>query len=227
VNSGEAKQPLLRDGTVPILALLAGTSVPFAQGENSAIAKAPLEGPVAISFRGIVGDEQADLSVHGGPDKALHHYPADHYAYWATRAIDHPLLSGPGAFGENISTHGLLETDVCIGDRWQLGSAVLEISQGRQPCWKQGLRMEWTTLPAIMVRERRSGWYYRVIEEGVAQAGDELRLVARPLPEWTVRRVFGLLIGGEYKTDLAALHTLMGMAPLFSGWRVRAAELLG
>ncbi len=211
----------------PILALLAGKSVPFAQGENSAIAKSSLEGPVTISFRGVVGDEQADLSVHGGPDKALHHYPADHYAHWATRAIDHPRLNAPGAFGENISTHGLLETDVCIGDRWQLGSAVLEISQGRQPCWKQALRMEWTTLPAMMVRERRSGWYYRVIEEGVAQAGDDLRLLARPLRDWTVRRVFALVIGGDHKNDPAALRALAAMEPLFSGWRARAAELLG
>jgi MOSC domain-containing protein YiiM len=212
---------------VSVLALLAGKSVPFAQGENSAIAKTPLGGPVRIGFLGVAGDEQADPRYHGGPDKALHHYPAEHYARWATLAVDHPLLDAPGAFGENISTHGLTETDVCIGDRLTLGSALLEISQGRQPCWKQGVRMAWTSLPALMVKERRSGWYYRVIEEGVAEAGDMLRLVERPLPEWSVRRVFGLLIAGEHKQDPAALRELATMEPLFSGWRARAAELLG
>ncbi len=212
---------------VPVLALLAGKSVVFAQGENSAIAKAPLAGRVQIGFLGVAGDEQADPRYHGGPDKALHHYPADHYARWATQAVDHPLLGAPGAFGENISTHGLTEADVCIGDRLTLGSALLEISQGRQPCWKQAARMAWTSLPALMVKERRSGWYYRVLKEGVAEAGDMLSLVERPLPDWSVRRVFGLLIGGEYKRDRAALRELAAMEPLFSGWRARAAELLG
>jgi MOSC domain-containing protein YiiM len=212
---------------VPVLALLAGKSVPFAQGESSAIDKASLSGSVRIGFLGIEGDEQADPRYHGGPDKALHHYPADHYAHWATLAVDHPLLNAPGAFGENISTHGLTEDQVCIGDRMRLGSAILEISQGRQPCWKQGVRMEWTALPALMVKERRSGWYYRVIEEGVAEAGDLLEPQERPLPDWSVRRVFGLLIGGEHKQDPAALRELAKMEPLFSGWRARAAELIG
>jgi MOSC domain-containing protein YiiM len=211
---------------VPVLALLAGKAVYFARGENSAIAKAPLDGPQHIGFLGLKGDEQADPRFHGGPDKALHHYPADHYARWATLAVDHPLLNAPGAFGENISTHGLTEESVCIGDRFRLGTVLLEISQGRQPCWKQGQRMEWTTLPALMVRERRSGWYYRVLEEGEAQAGDFIALVERPLPDWSVRRVFSLLIAGEHKSDPAALETLATMEPLFSGWRERAAELL-
>jgi MOSC domain-containing protein YiiM len=209
----------------PILALLAGKVRPLARGEGSAIVKSPLAGPVRIGFLGLEGDEQADLSVHGGPDKALHHYPADHYAYWATKAVDHPLLNAPGAFGENISTWGLLESDVCIGDRFRLGTALIEISQGRQPCWKQGARMEWSTLPAIMVRERRSGWYYRVIEEGVAEVGDSVELVDRPLPNWSVSRVFGLLIAGDHKHDPDALRALINMDVLFQGWRNRAAEL--
>lgn len=208
-----------------VLALLAGKAVPFARGEKSAIAKTPLEGRVRIGFLGIEGDEQADLSVHGGPDKALHHYPSDHYAYWGTLAVDHPLLNAPGAFGENISTWGLSEEDVCIGDRFRLGSALIEISQGRQPCWKQGARMEWTTLPALIVRERRSGWYYRVVEEGEAQAGDDLVLLERPHPEWTVKRVFGLLVAGDHKREPAALPELARLEPLFSGWRQRAVDL--
>ncbi len=210
----------------PVLALLAGTVQPLANGEGSAIAKAAIDGPVVITFLGIKDDEQADLTVHGGPDKALHHYPADHYGHWASKAVDHPLLNAPGAFGENVSTFGLLEHEVCIGDRFRLGSALVEISQGRQPCWKQAARMEWSTLPAMMVRERRSGWYYRVIEEGEAQAGDMLTLVDRPMPDWSVARVFGLLIAGDYKHDPSALRELAGMELLFAGWRERAMELM-
>lgn len=211
---------------VEVLALLCGKAQPFARGESSAIAKAPIAGPVKIGFLGIEGDEQADPRYHGGPDKALHHYPGDHYAHWGTIAIDHPLLNAPGAFGENISTWGLVEEDVCIGDRFRLGSALIEVSQGRQPCWKQGHRMDWKGLPALIIKERRCGWYYRVIEEGEAKAGDALSLVERQLPDWTVRRVFGLLIAGDHKADPAALKELAAMELLETGWRSRAKELI-
>lgn len=208
-----------------VLALLSGKAKPFARGEDSAIAKVPLSGRIRIGKLGIEGDEQADHRYHGGPDKALHHYPSDHYVRWGTMAVDHPLLNAPGAFGENVSTWGLTEDAVCIGDRLRLGTALVEISQGRQPCWKQGERLAWPILPALMVKERRSGWYYRVIEEGEAEAGDTLSLVERPLPEWSVSRVFGLLVAGDYKSDPAALEALAGMDQLFSGWRERAREL--
>jgi MOSC domain-containing protein YiiM len=212
---------------LPILALLAGSVQPLAGGEGSAIAKAAIEGPVKITFLGIEGDQQADHRFHGGPDKALHHYPLDHYAYWASKVVDHPLLNAPGAFGENVSTYGLREHEICIGDRLRFGTALVEVSQGRQPCWKQAARMEWSTLPAMMVRERRCGWYYRVIEEGIAETGDQLTLVERPLPDWSVRRVFGIIIGGDHRAEAAALPALAAMDVLFEGWRIRALELMG
>jgi len=211
---------------VQAFALLAGKARYLARGENSAIAKSPVAGPVTIGFLGLEGDEQADRTVHGGPDKALHHYPHDHYRRWSEDLRDDPLLAGPGAFGENVATLGLTEDQVCIGDRFRLGSALLEVSQGRQPCWKQGERLRWPALPALMVKERRSGWYYRVIEQGVAEPGAVLSLVARPLPEWTVRRVFGLLIAGDHRSDPAALTELAGMELLYAGWRQRALKLM-
>lgn len=210
---------------VPVNAVLTGKAVPFARGEQSAIAKSPVVGPVRIGFLGLESDEQADPRYHGGPDKAVHHQPFENYAHWRNLKPGLAQLETPGAFGENISTDALTEDDVCIGDRLRLGSALLEISQGRQPCWKQAHVLGWPQLPALMVRDRRSGWYYRVIEEGAAEAGDMLSLVDRPHPEWTVRRVFGLIIAGDHKRDPAALKALAGLERLDAGWRQRAFDL--
>jgi len=210
---------------VSIRALLSGRVRPFARGQRSAICKALLSGKVRITRSGIVGDEQADTVHHGGPDKALHHYPFDHYARWRGESA-HADLRDAGAFGENISSLGLTEDDVCIGDRLRLGSALVEIGQARKPCWKQGDRLDWTQLPSLMVHEGRSGWYYRVIEEGEVEAGDMLTLVDRTLPEWTVRRVFDLIVAGKNKNDKAAFRALAEMDVLFDGWRKIAADRL-
>ncbi len=209
-------------------ALLTGKARRFgAKGEASAIDKRAVEGRRAVGALGIAGDEQADLSVHGGPDKAIHHYPRDHYGWWAETIGDHALLQDAGAFGENISTSGLTESAACIGDRYRLGSALVEISQGRQPCWKLGHRFGIATLPATVVTSRRGGWYYRVIEDGAVGAGDALELIERPLPDWSVERVFHLLIGGAGKREPAALRALAAMDLLAANWRARAEKLLG
>jgi MOSC domain-containing protein YiiM len=209
-------------------ALLTGKARRFgAKGEPSAIDKRAVEGRRAVGALGIAGDEQADLSVHGGPDKAIHHYPRDHYGWWAETIGDHALLQDAGAFGENISTSGLTESAACIGDRYRLGSALVEISQGRQPCWKLGHRFGIATLPATVVTSRRGGWYYRVIEDGAVGAGDALELIERPLPDWSVERVFHLLIGGAGKREPAALRALAAMDLLAANWRARAEKLLG
>lgn len=210
---------------VTATALLAGKIRPFARGEDSAIDKRPLRGRVRIGFAGIEGDEQAEPEHHGGRDKALHHYPFDHYPRWRRLLPSADLLAAPGAFGENISTLGLTEEAVCIGDRIRLGTALLEISQGRKPCWKQGDRLHDPMVPALMVEERLSGWYYRVIEPGEASAGDLMSLEDRPLPDWSVKRVFGLLIAGDAKQDLPALAALEAMELLHDGWRERAGLL--
>ena len=207
-------------------AVLTGKARAFRGDEASAIAKTPVDGALRVGLLGIDGDEQADLTVHGGVDKAIHHYPHDHYDWWADELGRHDLLNTPGAFGENISTDGLTESEACIGDRYRLGSALVEISQGRQPCWKLGHRFGITTVPATVVATRRSGWYYRVIEEGTVAAGDTLDLVERPLPEWSVARAFHLLIGGAGKREPEALRALANMDALATTWRARAAKLL-
>jgi len=210
-----------------ILSVLTGTIALFrAPDEPSAIGKQPRTGPIAIGPLGLAGDEQADLTVHGGVDKAVHHYPLDHYPAWRGEIGDHPLLGSPGAFGENISTLGLLESEVCIGDRFRLGTALVELSQGRQPCWKIDHHFGRKGMTARVVETRRSGWYYRVLETGVVQAGDTMALLKRPLPEWTVARTFGLLICGLGKHDPAALRALACMPVLAASWRDKAARTL-
>jgi MOSC domain-containing protein YiiM len=210
-----------------IESVLTGPVMQFTDtGERSAIAKAAVTGPRDVRWLGIAGDAQADLSVHGGPDKAIHHYPRDHYAWWQDRIGTNPLLDAPGAFGENISTTGLTEHEACIGDRYRLGTALVEIAQGRQPCWKQAHRLSYRQTVATMVKTGRSGWYYRVIDEGAVAAGDLLNLVARPHAEWTVARVTAMIVAGAERDDPATWHALSGLCVLADGWRARAAAVV-
>lgn len=214
--------------TIPVLSVQCGKVRSFrGADEPSAIGKRPVAGRVGVGRLGLDGDEQADLAVHGGPDKAIHHYPHDHYAYWRGEIGAHPLLDDFGAFGENVSTRGLTEDMVCIGDRWRLGTALVEVSQGRQPCWKLDHRFDGARVNAGTVRARRPGWYYRVIEEGEVAAGDLMALEQRPYPDWTVLRVFGLLIAGDHKRDRASLEALGDVAPLAEPWARRRTQLLG
>jgi MOSC domain-containing protein YiiM len=206
--------------------VLTGQVTRFADS-TSAIEKSAVEGPRRIGFLGIEGDTQADLTVHGGPDKAIHHYPRDHYGFWRATLGDLPVLGTAGAFGENISTTGLTETTACIGDRYRLGTALVEIAQGRQPCWKQGHRLGDARAVLTMVKTRYCGWYYRVLEEGAVAASDVLALIDRPHPDWTVARVIGLLIAGEAKQNPAAARDLAALAVLADGWRKRAAKVAG
>lgn len=174
--------------------LLTGTVRPCTRpGSRSGIAKQPRVDKVWISPIGLEGDEQGDLRVHGGPDKAVHHYAFDHYATWRDELGALPLLETPGAFGENISTRGLTEAEVCLGDRFALGGALLEVSQNRQPCWKLNDRFGVADMARRVQDSGRSGWYYRVLRPGLAQAGDALRLTERPHPDWSLHRL-GILL---------------------------------
>ena len=212
--------------TSSILAINCGKAVPFRGSEHSAISKAPVPGPVRVTRLGLAGDEQADLTVHGGPDKAIHHYPHDHYAWWRERLGDEALLDRPGAFGENITGERSSEADVCIGDRWRMGTALVEVSQGRQPCWKLDHRFGGARVMARMVQSRRTGWYYRVIEEGEVAAGGVLELIDRPFADWTVSRVFGLLVAGDHKRERGSLEDLGCVTALAEPWVRRRAALL-
>ena len=197
--------------------LLTGLAQPFTRpGSRSAIAKHPRQGPLAVGRLGLEGDEQGDLRVHGGVEKAIHHYPREHYAAWAAELGEHPLLAEPGAFGENFSTTGWRESDVCLGDRIRVGSALLEVSQGRMPCWKLNDRFDVAQMALRVQQSGRTGWYYRVLEEGVVQAGERLELVERPHGEWSVARLAAGLFDKHLEPEL--LRECLAL-PLVPSWR--------
>lgn len=210
-----------------IEALLTGSPRPFRGDDHSAIGKTPVAGPVAIGWFGLAGDSVADPIHHGGWDKAIHLYPQDHYDWWRTRTGGHALLDAPGAFGENIASRGMTEEEICLGDRFSLGTAVVEVSHGRQPCWKLDHRFAARDVMATIVRSARSGLYFRVLREGEAQAGTRMDLLDRPLPQWPVARVFRLLIGGAHRDDPAAVRALADLPVLAEAWRDRARKLAG
>jgi MOSC domain-containing protein YiiM len=144
---------------------------------RTGIFKQPVSGSIAARGHQLDGDEQADLSVHGGPDKAVYAYPSEHYAYWC-RELEVAALPW-GAFGENLTTQGLLEPQVGIGDRFRIGSAELEVSQPRIPCQKLALRHERADLPKLFLASGRSGFYLRVVREGELAAGDAIECLSR------------------------------------------------
>src|SRR5262249_21933611 len=168
-----------------------------ASNKTSAIAKSPVDGRVWLGETGLEGDQQAELKHHGGPEKALHHYPFDHYASWRSEwqagAPGLARLDARGAFGENVSTSGLTEEHVCVGDVYRIGGAIVQVSQPRQPCWKLNLRFARADMSRAVQDSRRTGWYYRVLEAGEIGAGDTLERLARPHPHWSVERLLRVL----------------------------------
>jgi MOSC domain-containing protein YiiM len=169
----------------------AESSDPMLRAWNSAIFKEAVEGPVWVSTSRVSGDEQADLRVHGGPDKAVFAYPVEHLRTWAVE-LGLTKMAG-GGFGENLTTAGLLEDSVCIGDTLRAGGVLLQVSQPRGPCWKLARRWNQPDLALRVDESGRTGWYYRVLQEGYLQAGDPLQLVERPNPQWTVLHAYFIL----------------------------------
>ncbi|MFN4240758.1 MAG: MOSC domain-containing protein [Erythrobacter cryptus] len=197
-----------------IEAVCTGTARPFHGAQLSAFAKRPREGAVQILADGLAPDEQADRRVHGGPEMALHLYPLDHHAWWRGQIGDHPLLAEPGGFASNLAVCGLTEEMVHIGDRFRCGTALIEVSRPRAPCWKIEHRFARPGMVAKILASGRCGWYFRVIETGEVKAGDGLERVALGPGEWSVARVFHALVAGEGSAaDHAALAALEALSP--------------
>lgn len=197
-----------------IAAVCTGTARPFHGAELSAFAKRPREGAVQIHAEGLAPDEQADRTVHGGPEQALHLYPLDHHAWWREQIGDHPALDEPGGFGSNLAVTGLTEEHVHIGDRFRCGTALIEVSRPRAPCWKIEHRFGHRGMVAKIIESARCGWYFRVLEPGEVAAGDALERVAIGAGEWSVARVFRALTAGKGTAeDYAALADLDSLSP--------------
>jgi len=215
----------LRPNTL-IRAILTGRLAPLGRrGVASGIFKTPRDEAVEITRTGLAGDEQGDRRHHGGPEKAVHHYPFDHYDRWLAEqpALREPLAR-EGAFGENVSTLGLAEADVCIGDVFRLGTSLVQVSQGRQPCWRLNERFGLPSMARQVQQSLRTGWYYRVLEPGRVSAGDLLDLVDRPLEGWTIERVLNVLYRDTL--NVGELRELEAMDLLAESWRQLARRRL-
>ena len=193
-------------------------------GMRTAFIKAPVEGPVAVHALGIEGDEQGNLRVHGGPEKAVYGYPVSGYAGWRAEFPAMADRFGPGAMGENLVVGGLDESSVHIGDIIRAGTALLQVSQIREPCSTFAAVLGTTRVVRAMSKSARCGWYYRVLEPGRIGAGDAHDVVERPNPGWSVARFAAFAAGRSGTIEaITELTTLPGLTP---AWHVRAAKAL-
>ena len=192
------------------------------EGQQTGMFKMPVTGPVAVGREGLAGDMQADLRVHGGPEKAVHYYPAEHYAVLAARV---PALAGvliPGVLGENLSGRGLTEDAVCIGDVFAIGTCRLQVSQPRQPCWKISHRLGHEPMSRVIADAGLTGWYFRVLEAGEIAAGDGIECVERPAPGLTLARLWTARLA--HRPDPAELRCLAAAPGLNPDWVTRLVE---
>jgi MOSC domain-containing protein YiiM len=162
---------------------------------TSAIFKESVEGAVWANKTGLTGDGVFDTEHHGGPEKAVFAYSLENYHYWQKELGNSEI--GPGGMGENFLMGDLTEDLVCIGDTFQIGEAVVQVSQPRQPCWKPARRFKIKTLALLIQNTGRTGWYFRVLKEGLVEAGQTMTLLERPYPKWTIQKCNEVLHGKE------------------------------
>jgi MOSC domain-containing protein YiiM len=192
-----------------------GATDPLDQPWRTGFFKTPIDGPVWLGRTNLVGDGQANLRVHGGPDKAVLGYAARHYPDWRAE-LNMPELPY-GAFAENFTISLLDESNVCLGDVYVIGGARVEVSQPRQPC--NNITHRWR-LPGLKERVEatgRHGWYMRVLAEGEVVTGEPVVLVERPTPDWTIARAFQAMRGRG--TDRAEAARLRDVPSLSAAWR--------
>ncbi|HGF7201094.1 TPA: MOSC domain-containing protein [Vibrio cholerae] len=195
--------------------ILAGQTVAFAHGSQSAIDKKIMHGRQRVTQLGFINDQQGDPRFHGGIQKALHIYPSEHYPIWQQELGNKPIFQTVGAFGENLSSTGITEAFICLKDKIRIGSTLLEVSQGRMPCWKLNVRFNQKDMATRLQDTLRTGWYFRVLEEGDIGADDEILLCERPYPNWSLARIMSAVFTGqldqEELSDIAQL-------PLVESW---------
>src|SRR5437764_9789023 len=193
---------------------------------ETGIYKQPVDGPVAVGEQNPAGDRQADLTGHGGPQKAVYAYQAENYDYWRKELPDVPLSWG--AFGENLTTQGLKEDRVFIGDRMRVGTAVLMVTQPRMPCYKLEVKFQRDYMIKRFLLSGRSGFYFSVIEPGEVSAEWELEILERDPNRVTVIDIVRLYLGQTRDADL--LERAVGLNALPQSWRdhlLRRAQAIG
>jgi MOSC domain-containing protein YiiM len=189
---------------------------------RTSIFKAPVSGAVVVRRLNLEGDEQSDLTVHGGVDKAVYVYPSEHYPFWREEL---PEVEFPfGAFGENLTTSDLLEESVCIGDRFRAGSAEFIVSQPRLPCYKLSVRFDRADMVKRFLKSRRVGFYLRVAVEGELSAGDEITFLSRDERAVTVADIVHLYV--THDDDRALLQRASEVPALPLSWREEFRERL-
>lgn len=189
---------------------------------KSAIWKAPVAGRIAARGVNLEGDDQADREAHGGPDKALYAYAVEDSRWWEER-LGRSLPYGQ--FGENVTTEGIEVNDALVGERWEIGSTVLEVSEPRVPCWRLGVRMDDPKFPRRFADALRPGAYLRIIVEGNVGAGDEIRVTDKPLHDLTIRHFFRIYLS-SFSRNRDELERLVAAPGISESWREWAGSLL-
>lgn len=189
---------------------------------TTGIFKEPVAGRIAVRKHNLAGDQQADLSVHGGPDKAIYVYPSEHYEFWRNElpGVDLPW----GMFGENLTIEGLMENEVNIGDRFRIGSSVLAVTQPRMPCFKLAAKFGRDDIIKRFLDSRRSGFYLAVIEEGEVGAGDAIERIYRDENDITIAATVNAYVNGAGDQDWLARASRHESLP--EGWRKHFQKLL-
>ena len=183
---------------------------------TTAIFKDPVKGPIMLRKLNLDGDKQADLTVHGGVDKAVYSYPAEHYDYWRKQFPSMDLVWG--MFGENFTTEGLMEDSVNIGDQFQIGYTKLVATQPRMPCYKLGVRFGRMEVIRQFMASGRPGIYFRVLEEGEVEAGDKIRTIRKDKNNVTVKDIVCLYITRDH-IDIETMRRATKIRALPEGWR--------
>jgi len=189
---------------------------------TTGIFKQPVDGPVRVKGLNLAGDGQADLSVHGGPYKAVYAYPAEHYEYWREELSDPEL--GWAAFGENLTTEGVNESAIHIGDRLRIGTTELVVTQPRLPCYKLGIKFDSQEMVKRFLMSRRTGFYFSVAKEGEIESGDAIELIGAEAGNLTVADITRLY--AFEKNDRERLRQAARLEALPESWRGYFAEQL-
>ena len=182
---------------------------------TSAIWKDPVTGPVWLDTNGLHGDRVADTTVHGGPWRAALMYSSDHFPRWRREWQRKDVAAGD--FGENLTVRGIQESTVCLGDRFEVGEALVEVTSPRGPCWKLARRHGVADLVAIVKANHRHGWYLKVLKPGWIEAGQDVALVDRPYPQWTIDRVGR--VRWDKSTSEDETQLLVNCPALIPDWR--------